>query len=534
MKPRLLLCLLTCLLVHTALAADPFQRGIDTVPIKLTPALDSGLALEATQMPLAGAWSLRLLADANFVPLSLTLGEKRLGSLIPLRTDLHLFASYQPFSRIEVALDLPLTVYQSHRFETLAREGFPSQKTPNAMGMGDLRFLGRFTLLTQKQFPLALGAVMEVRAPTSNIPNLIGERGFVFAPRAAVERAFGDTRILANIGWRLHTRPGQFLNLYVGHEFMLGVGLIHNFGGGRVFTQNQLLAEFNLVTPAEAPFNMDYTAALKTPMEIMLGYRAHLYQNWLLQLHIGRGVVGKNVGYGREAFRVGLGFGYQHLPKPDRDGDGIPDSEDACPDEPGPIENQGCPWPDRDGDGIIDALDACPDTPGLPEYDGCPDTDGDQIPDNVDKCPLEPGIPEYDGCPPPPEEEEVTLEADRIRIRGTLLFDTAKASIQPESFKLLDNVVELLKRYPEVGPVSVEGHTDNVGSRAYNLDLSKRRAQAVVDYLISKGIDAGRLESEGFGFDKPVAPNDSPLGRAKNRRTEFILKETEVLREKKP
>ncbi|MCL2178077.1 MAG: OmpA family protein [Proteobacteria bacterium] len=525
MKPRMALCLLTCLFVYTAMAANPFQRGIDAVPIKLTPTLDSGLVLEAVEMQHAGAWSVRLLGDLNFSPLSIKFGNERVGSLIPFRADLHLFASYQPLSRLELAIDLPLTVYQSNKFELFEQHGLP-QRAPAAAGLGDLRLIGRYAILTQQQFPIALGAILEIRAPTSNTNHFLGGRGFVLAPRVALERALGPVRILGNVGWRLHTKPGQYLNLYVGQEFMMGLGVLVDLGGGRVFAKNQLLAEFNVVTSAEAPFNFDYADAIKTPMELLLGYRAQIYKNWLFQLHLGRGAVGKNTGYGREAFRVGLGFGYQHLPEPDRDGDGIPDSEDGCPDEPGPKENNGCPYPDRDGDGIVDHLDACPDIPGPIEYDGCPDTDGDEIPDHLDKCPLEPGIPELDGCPPPPEEDEVSLESDRIRIRGTILFDTAKDTIKPESFNLLDNVVELLNRYPEVGPISVEGHTDNVGSRPYNLDLSNRRAKSVVDYLISHGIEPGRLQSIGYGFDRPVAPNDSALGRAKNRRTEFLFKET--------
>jgi outer membrane protein OmpA-like peptidoglycan-associated protein len=90
-----------------------------------------------------------------------------------------------------------------------------------------------------------------------------------------------------------------------------------------------------------------------------------------------------------------------------------------------------------------------------------------------------------------------------------------------------------LEKNKDVGPVIIEGHTDNVGSRAYNTDLSKRRAKAVETYLVSKGIAAKRLRSDGFGFDKPVAPNDTPLNRAKNRRTEFKVVDEKAEAEKK-
>ncbi len=87
----------------------------------------------------------------------------------------------------------------------------------------------------------------------------------------------------------------------------------------------------------------------------------------------------------------------------DKDQDGIPNKDDACPIVAGPLENNGCPWPDTDGDGVIDKDDACPTVIGPPENRGCPwpDTDGDGILDKDDACPTVPGMPEYNGCPKP-------------------------------------------------------------------------------------------------------------------------------------
>lgn len=89
----------------------------------------------------------------------------------------------------------------------------------------------------------------------------------------------------------------------------------------------------------------------------------------------------------------------------------------------------------------------------------------------------------------------------------------------------MDEVAAVLAKNPDVGPVMIEGHTDSVGSNEMNLGLSKRRAKAVEKYLIAKGIAAARLRSEGYGYHRPVAPNDTVLNRAKNRRTEFKLTE---------
>jgi outer membrane protein OmpA-like peptidoglycan-associated protein len=215
----------------------------------------------------------------------------------------------------------------------------------------------------------------------------------------------------------------------------------------------------------------------------------------------------------------------------DSDGDGVPDTRDRCPteleDRDGFGDNDGCPDPDNDGDGIADGQDACPDKAGPKENDGCPDTDTDDVPDNGDDCPDQAGPPENNGCPydnPP----FVIVESDRIRIKGNILFETGAAKIQKQSFKILDEVAEVLLKNPTLGPVLVEGHTDNRGSRAINVDLSQRRARAVMDYLIGKGVERKRLSAKGFGFDKPIATNDTALGRAKNRRVEFRLIKSEV------
>ena len=184
---------------------------------------------------------------------------------------------------------------------------------------------------------------------------------------------------------------------------------------------------------------------------------------------------------------------------------------------------------------MSDKEDGCPEVAGPGPLDGCPDKDGDQIPDIADKCPDQMGPPELQGCPPPEDEEPVVLESERLRIKNQILFEFGSNKIDPRSFPLLDEVAKVLAANPKVGPVLIEGHTDNVGPRSFNIDLSRRRAKAVEDYLNGKGIAKERLRSDGFGFDKPLVPNDSPINRAKNRRTEFrLLDEVEVEVDKSP
>ncbi len=205
-------------------------------------------------------------------------------------------------------------------------------------------------------------------------------------------------------------------------------------------------------------------------------------------------------------------------PVKDRDHDGVPDDKDRCPDEPGDGPD-GCPDLDWDKDGIPNVDDRCPHEPGTPELDGCPDRDMDGIPDPEDKCPDQPGPAENDGCPV--EGPLVTLESDRVRLNGSVHFDTDKAVIKPDSFALLDEVVGVLQKNPQLKLVRVEGHTDNRGTATYNLDLSRRRAAAVLEYLVQHGVSRKRLVSAGYGFERPIADNATALGRAKNRRVEF-------------
>ncbi len=187
---------------------------------------------------------------------------------------------------------------------------------------------------------------------------------------------------------------------------------------------------------------------------------------------------------------------------PDTDGDGIPDIDDECPDVAGPVENNGCPWPDTDGDGVPDKDDACPTVPGPVENNGCPwpDTDGDGILDKDDACPTVPGLPEYNGCPKPKSVTATEVEGELKNI----YFDFNKATIKAESGPRLDAAANIIKA--DGGNYLLEGQTDKKGPEAYNLDLSRRRAQSVVSALDARGVNPSSLKSIGVGESKAVVP----------------------------
>ncbi|MBN1984202.1 MAG: OmpA family protein [Chitinivibrionales bacterium] len=236
-------------------------------------------------------------------------------------------------------------------------------------------------------------------------------------------------------------------------------------------------------------------------------------------------------------------------PEYDNDNDAIADTVDKCPTTPGIVENGGCPDVDTDHDNIVDRLDKCPDKPGIAELSGCPDVDsdsdklvdrldkcpneaedfdqyqdtdgcpdndndGDGFPDLTDKCPNRPGVAENEGCP---KTKEITR--GQLILKG-VNFESGKAVLLFGSYKVLDEIAESLVEWPEVR-VEIQGHTDNTGKPAKNLELSQQRAETVRQYLIGKGVAADRLTAVGYGKERPIADNKTASGRAQNRRVEL-------------
>ena len=220
--------------------------------------------------------------------------------------------------------------------------------------------------------------------------------------------------------------------------------------------------------------------------------------------------------------------------KNDRDGDGIPDDVDKCPDDPEDFDGfqdaDGCPDPDNDQDGILDVDDLCPNDPedkdGFEDADGCPDPDNDKdrILDKDDKCPNEPetynGYQDADGCP---DRGRVVVTDTSIEILDMVYFEYNKATIKKESYPILDAVAATMQGNPSIALIEIQGHTDERGDDAYNLDLSDRRAHSVRDYLIGKGVDEKRLTAQGYGETQPLDRSHNEAAWAKNRRVAFLI-----------
>ena len=239
-------------------------------------------------------------------------------------------------------------------------------------------------------------------------------------------------------------------------------------------------------------------------------------------------------------------------PPPDADHDGILDAVDKCPNDPedkdGFEDKDGCPDLDNDKDGLKDSEDGCPNEPedrdGFKDADGCPepDNDGDGLLDTVDKCPFEaedePG-PGADGCPKQmaklcPDGARPTasgeclahIDAGLIQISEPVQFEEGTANLKDASRELLNQVVDILDANRDM-KVQVVGHTDSWGLRAKNQELSRERARSVRFYLIRQSKDPTRMaknvRSVGKGESEPLESNDTAVGRAKNRRVEFVI-----------
>lgn len=434
--------------------------------------------------------------------------------------------------------------------------------------VGDLRLDVRYVVLRNEERTAALGVQLSMFTPTgqasstnfggdgSNVafmPMITGE----WTPYKKIPIAF-----VANTG--VDFRPENSINdpagkfgvpdgLGIGTEWRWAVGAYLPLAGGKFRLGADVFGQTGLTNDGIIG-NTIFTRQ-NTPIEYDVEGRMRLRIADSDHWYVGAGA-GSLIapGYGAPDLRILALFGTYftindtdayspearqklhvaiHESLKDTDGDGIPDDVDACPTEPedhkDPDPGDGCPAPaDRDGDGIPDQYDKCPDQPedkdGIDDADGCPedDADNDGIPDAKDACPKEPGQPSPDpkknGCP-----QFIRLEGSSVRVLQQVHFATGSATILPDSFPMLNEIVKLLQATPGIKKMRVEGHTDNRGAAAMNLDLSKRRAAAVVTYLVQHGIDSGRLSSEGYGMTKPIDTNDTDAGRQANRRVEFKI-----------
>jgi hypothetical protein len=375
------------LLAAILLAAAPARAQRAAIDADLFRPNLSGLGLFQLESPaLLAPWRFGagLWLDYESSPLTLTTNRTLTQTLINARSTATLNLSLGLWRYIEVGFALSVALYNEQR------SGFG--ESMSVTGLGQSRFQLKVRLLTETAHGLGIAFLPVVTFPTGNPNVFLSEQKVTFRGALALERhLFGRLRLLANVGYTFRS-PSEFLNLKVGDEIDYGIGV-----GVRVHDRLELGTELFGATPADHPFA---ARDVRNPTELHYGARLLLGSNWQVSAGAGHGV---GPGYGAPGYRVFAGLTYAPN-EPDSDGDGVPDKEDQCPNDPGPKENYGCPGPsrigDRDLDGVPDNEDRCPTVPGPKENHGCPwgDRDGDGIPDNEDRCPDVPGWRHLQGC----------------------------------------------------------------------------------------------------------------------------------------
>ena len=336
-----------------------------------------------------------------------------------------------------------------------------------------------------------LGLALRVQAwlPTGNTLQFHSEDGVRVLPAVVADWRHNRWLVGANVGW-LVRKQQQVFQVITNDALRWGA-----------FAQGPLVGAFDWLATVygtmQTAEQQDPLNALvysrngnADPMEALGGVRWHEPEGGLdVTLAGGAGL---NTAVGSPALRVVLQAGYNLPAAPkDRDGDGILDKDDKCPneaeDKDGWQDDDGCPDPDNDGDKLLDPDDKCPDDP-------------------TNQC-------------------KAARVGSQIVIYDRVEFAVNKAELQPASDKILDAVVEILKGHPEVTKVEVQGHTDGAGKPEANMTLSQARAETVMKYLVDHGIEAARLTAKGYGQTVPLVPENTPEDRQKNRRVQFIIVE---------
>lgn len=487
------------------------------------------------------------------------------GPLVKVQAFTHLGASLVMWNRVRFGLNFPVLFWQNGEKGAI---GTTTYESSNQATIGDIRVGGDVRLWGNYGDAVTGAAGLQVFVPSGDRASYTGDAKVRLVPRVMVAGDAGAFAYAAKLGLNIRPQDEAFANTPMGSE--IGFGLA---AGMRALDKTLLIGP-ELYGSTGVTASDAFLKKRTTPLELLVGVHYRL----MSELNIGLGLgPGLSRGFGSPLFRAVASIEWHPRfeappppPPPDRDRDGIVDVDDACPDVPGvrteDRRTDGCPPPppDRDNDGVIDVHDACPDVRGAATQEtatnGCPppppDRDNDGVVDADDACPDASGVatqdPKMNGCPPPPPDRDTDgvldpedacpdlagpkdpdpkkngcpaarVEGGQIKITQQIKFALASAKILPESDPILTAVQQILEQHPEITKVSVEGHTDNQGKAAANLELSKQRAAAVAAWLVKHGIDKKRLVSVGFGQQRPIDSNESEPGRQNNGRVEFDI-----------
>ncbi len=362
-------------------------------------------------------------------------------------------------------------------------EPFGSTTATTQADFGDILISTKFLLMdaVEQKYGIGLALVPFVTLPAGNEGRYLGANSLTGGFKLVGERYFGRTNVYMTLGADFFERE-TFLNMVAANEFFFGFGAQHPLS-----TQHDLLILGEV--DGSTTFRKFMHEQVSSPVEMNGGLRKYWFnRHFATTVSAGAGL---DSGYGAPQVRVMGVLSWFSSGVKDRDEDRVLDPGDYCPTQI--AFNQ----PHSGAEGEAPAA--------LPM-------------EGATRAPI---INPRPGCPDP--KVIVKIVGDRILILRPINFETGSATITADSTTVVNQIATLLRNSPELKKILVEGHTDNVGGAAYNLNLSEARAKAVVAALVSLGIEANRLESRGWGLGKPLTTNASESGRAKNRRVEFHI-----------
>ncbi len=510
-------------------------------------------------------------AAFNFARNPLTLRDadgENIDTIVSSQAISHLMFTMGFFNHFELGVDVPVIVRQTG--SALPGTGFGSEQ--QSFAVGDIRLVPKATLFNTRHGAadngVALALLVDTHLPTGNSAQFQGGN-FRIGPRLAFDAVVAeDFLFAANVGYR-YQESQTFENVEIDDLLGWNAGLEYSLNN-EIRLTGELFGNF---TPAADDFIGD-----ESHMEFMAGAKYHL-NNFFVSAGAGAGLL---EGYGTPTWRTLLAIGQTSgtrvdddlyasvAPDADSCADFCPEPEPDCVDDAdctsvpetqcqdriltqyaGQCRDGSCHYDvtasrcgenevcgiDDDGDAACvfqaqcDVDDDCTDAPSptceadvLTEYHGqCTDDlcsyDATETACSDDEmCGIEDGEPACVHSGATLDEEE-----SQIELSESVHFESESATIDPDSFALLDQVVQILEDNPQILAIEISGHTDSWGDRDFNINLSQQRAESVIQYLQEAGIDPGRLSAVGLGPDEPIADNDTEEGRSQNRRVEIEI-----------
>lgn len=455
-----------------------------------------------------------------------------------------------PYGRFEIGATIPAVTDSTRTSGSLPDFGGLRASPIEPTGAGDIRLAAKYLLCPEVSCWLGVAALLGGTLPTGNRLAFNGEGVATAEPEIIASTDLGVVRLAGNASFR--HRFGSTASFVTRSDVVA-----YRFGAASRFGANDV---WGLDASVHGQVFVLNVGPVSEPLIGLEGHAAVSYAVSRLRIFAGAGTALEAV-TGVPDARVFLTLRWTpDAPPTDRDGDGIPDVDDACPDLGGyrsvDAEKNGCPietdFSDTDADGIDDGHDACPREAGVACEDvtrhGCPppppDADGDGVGNDDDRCPLERGVasdddrngcplpardPDLDGiddtgdaCPDEPGVANVDPARNGCRLGAVhgasivafpVVFALGSAELSAYAVRSLEKIAEVIERLPARYRYRVDGFANDPGTRSMQRRLSLERARAVVRWFGKRGLDDRRFAPVGFGADR------SPRAEADRRVT---------------